>query len=181
MGRGLQSASNYDPKAFGLTGSVQNLDDGRVGIIAEGDEDMLNTFLDAIWIKDGLIDVDDIEMEYADVTGDFNDFYKLAKDGDIDDPLDKRIMYPKELLDVMKTGFAGMSEAMRGEYPETKEEMQSGFGNPDSKRDLMIGKQDETATETRGLREDMKTCTDRKFGEIESELDVIKSALRGCN
>ena len=82
-------------KAFGLTGSVQNLDDGRVGIIAEGDEDMLNTFLDAIWIKDGLIDVDDIEMEYADVTGDFNDFYKLAKDGDIDDPLDKCIMYPK--------------------------------------------------------------------------------------
>ena len=71
----------------------------------------------------------------------------------------------------MKTGFAGMSEAMRGEYPETKEELQIGFGNLDSKmdmliekQDLMIGKQDETATETRGLREYMKTYTDRKFG-----------------
>ena len=114
-------------KAFGLTGSVQNLDDGRVGIIAEGDEDTLNTFLDAIWIKDGLIDVDDIEMEYADVTGDFNDFYKLAKDGDIDDPLDKCIMYLKELLDVMKAGF----------------------GSLDSKMDVMIEKQDETTTEIR--------------------------------
>ncbi len=131
-------------KAFRLVGSVQNLDDGRVGIIAEGEEDTLNTFLGAIRIKDRLIDVDDIEIEYADVTGDFDDFYKLVKDGDIDDPLDKCIMYLKELLDVMKTGFAGMNEAMRGEFSETKEEMQSGFGNLDSKMDVMIEKQDET-------------------------------------
>lgn len=131
-------------KAFRLTGSVQNLDDGRVGIIAEGDEDTLNTFLDAIWIKDGLIDVDDIEMEYADATGDFDDFYKLAKDGDIDDPLDKCIMYLKELLDVMKTWAAEMNETVGGKVPEVKEEMQSGFENLDSKMDMMIEKQDET-------------------------------------
>ena len=131
-------------KAFKLTGAVQNLDDGRVGIIAEGDEDTLNTFFDAIWIKSGLIDVDDIEMEYADVTGDFDDFYKLAKDGDIDDPLDKFIRYLKELLDVMKTGFAETNKTMGGKVPEAKEEVQSGFGNIDSNVDMTIEKQDET-------------------------------------
>ncbi len=109
-------------KDFKLTGAVQNLDDGRVGIIAEGDEDTLNTFLGAIRIKDRLIDVDDVEIEYADVTGDFDDFYKLVKDGDIDDPLDKCIMYLKEMLDVMKVGF----------------------GSLNSKMDVMIEKPDET-------------------------------------
>ncbi len=71
-------------------------------------------------------------MEYTDVTGDFDDFYKLVKDGDIDDPLDKCIMYLKELLDVMKTGFTELNETMGGEVPEAKEEVQSGFGNIDS-------------------------------------------------
>ena len=131
-------------KAFRLVGSVQNLDDGRVGIIAEGEEDTLNTFLGAIRIKDRLIDVDDIEIEYADVTGDFDDFYKLVKDGDIDDPLDKCIMYLKELLDVMKTGFTELNETMGGEVPEAKEEVQSGFGNIDSAGDMTTEKQDET-------------------------------------
>ena len=42
----------------------------------------------------------------------------------------------------------------------------------------MIEKQNETTAELRGLREDMKTYMDRKFGEIENELDVIKSALK---
>ena len=45
-------------------------------------------------------------------------------------------------------------------------------------QNVMIEKQNETTAEIRGLREDMKTYMDRKFGEIESELDVIKSALR---
>jgi len=177
-------------KLFDLTGFVQNLDNGRVKIIAEGYENNLNTFLGVIRIKNALIDVDDIEVEYADATGDFDDFCKLVGGGETDERLDKAAEYLKKLIDVtengfaavtaeMRTGFSEMKEEMRTGFSEMKEEMSTGFGNLDSKMDVMIEKQNETTAEIRGLREDMKTYMDRKFGEIESELDIIKSALKG--
>jgi acylphosphatase len=143
-------------KDFGLTGFIQNLEDGRVRIIAESKNGDFEKFLDAIRIKNTLIDVADVEVEYADATGDFADFYKLVGGGETDERLDKASDYLKKLIDVTERGF----------------------GSFNSKMDVMIEKQDVTITEIRGLREDMKTYMDRKFEEIESELDVIKSALR---
>ena len=164
-------------KDFGLTGFVQNLDDGRVWIIAESENGDFEKFLDAIRIKNTLIDVVDVKVEHADATGDFADFYKLVGEGETDERLDKASDYLKEMIEVMRAGFSDMRTGFS--------EMRSGFESLGSKMDVMIEKQDvmiekqnETTTEIRGLREDMKTYMDRKFGEIESELDVIKSALR---
>jgi hypothetical protein len=42
----------------------------------------------------------------------------------------------------------------------------------------MIEKQDATLNEIRGLREDMKSYMDMKFGEIEDELSAMKNALK---
>ena len=44
-------------KELGLTGFIQNLDDGRVKIIAESKNGDFGKFLDAIRIKNTLIDV----------------------------------------------------------------------------------------------------------------------------
>ena len=168
-------------KDFGLTGFIQNLDDGRVWIIAESKNGDFGKFLDAIRIKNTLIDVADVEVEYADATGDLADFYKLVGEGETDERLDKASDYLKEMIEVMKAGFGSLDS----KTDMMIDVMKAGFGSLDSKmemmlekQDVMIGKQDETTTEIRGLREDMKTYMDRKFGEIESELDVIKSALR---
>ena len=186
-------------KDFGLTGFVQNLDDGRVWIIAESKNGDFGKFLDAIWIKNTLIDVADVEVEYADPTGDFADFYKLVGEGETDERLDTAADHLKRLISVTENGFAAITTEMRSGFSEmlakqdettaeirglreaqnvmiekqseTTEEIRGGFESLDSKMDVMID-------ETRGLREDMKTYMDRKFGEIESELDVIKSALR---
>jgi acylphosphatase len=62
-------------KAFNLTGMVENLKDGRVKIIAEGDHDMLSRFEEAISINDHLIQVSHIEKEYCSASGEFNRFY----------------------------------------------------------------------------------------------------------
>ncbi len=112
-------------------------------------------------------------MEYADVTGDLNDFYKLVGGGETDERLDKAAEYLKKLIDVAENGFSAVTVEMR-----------SGFENLGTKMDVMLEKQDamlekqsETTEEIRGLREDMKSYMDRKFGEIEGELDLIKSAL----
>ena len=136
-------------KDFGLTGFVQNLDDGRVMIIAESDNGSFEKFLDAIQIKNTLINVRNIEVEYADATGDFADFYKLVSGGETDERLDTAAEYLKKLISVTERGF----------------------GNLDSKMDVMIN-------EIHGLREDMKSYMDMKFGEIEDELSAMKNALK---
>ena len=164
-------------KDFGLTGFIQNLDDGQVRIIAESKNGDFGKFIDAIRIKNTLIDVVDVEVEYADATGDFADFYKLVGGGETDERLDKASDYLKEMIEVMRSGFSDMSSGF-SDMSSGFSDMKSGFENLGSKMDAMIEKQDDATTEIRGLREDMKTYMDRKFGEIESELDVIKSALR---
>ncbi|PXF62038.1 MAG: acylphosphatase [Candidatus Methanogaster sp.] len=143
-------------KDFGLTGFVLNLDDGRVRIIAEGKNGDFGKFLDAIRIKNTLIDVADVEVEHADATGDLADFYKLVGEGETDERLDKASDYLKELIEVMRAGF----------------------GSLESKMDVMIEKQDVMIDETRGLREDLKGYMDMKFGKIDGELDLIKGALK---
>jgi len=175
-------------RAFELAGFVQNLDDGRVKIIAEGEEDTLNAFLGAVQIKNTIINVDDVKAKYADATGDFDDFCKLVGGGETDERLDKAAEYLKKLIDVNESGFGNLNSKMDAmldgqtvmiakqsetteEIREMKEEMRSGF-------EMVLEKQSETTEEIRGLREDMKSYMDRKFGEIESELDVIKIALK---
>lgn len=157
-------------KDIGLTGFIQNLDDGRVRIIAENKNGDFGKFLDAIRIKNTLIDVVDVEVEHADATGDFADFYKLVGEGETDERLDKASDYLKKLIDVTEHGFGSLNskvDVMIEKQNETTAEI----------RELREA-QNETTAEIRGLREDMKTYMDHKFGEIESELDVIKSALR---
>ncbi len=52
-------------KMLGLKGTVENLDDGRVKIMAEGDDDKLKWFEEAIVIKNTLIKVSSIEKGYS--------------------------------------------------------------------------------------------------------------------
>ncbi len=52
-------------RVLGFKGTIENLDDGRVKIIAEGDEDKLEWFEEAIDIKNTLIQVSSIEKEYS--------------------------------------------------------------------------------------------------------------------
>ena len=175
-------------KDFGLTGFIYNLDDGRVRIIAESENGDFEKFLDAIRIKNTLINVADVEVEHADATGDFADFYKLVGSGETDERLDTAADHLKRLISVTENGFAAITTEMRSGFSEMLAKQDVMIENLSETtteirglreaQDVMIGKQDETTTEIRGLREDMKTYMDRKFEEIESELDVIKSALR---
>jgi len=158
-------------KDFGLTGFIQNLDDGRVRIIAESDNGSFEKFLDAIQIKNTLINVRDIGVEYADATGDFADFYKLVSGGETDERLDTAAEYLKKLISVTERGFGNLDSKM--------DVMIDAQHVMIEKQNEMLEQQRETTAEIHGLRDDMKTYMDRKFGEIESELDVIKVALKG--
>ena len=75
--RGYRARVTDIARMLGFRGTVENLDDGRVKIIAEGDEDKLRWFEEAICIKNTLINVSSIEKEYSSFRGEVNRFYRI--------------------------------------------------------------------------------------------------------
>ena len=66
-------------KAFGLKGYVRNLPGGRVKIVAEGPDVDLERFIEAVRIKNTLIDVTEIKTEFSDATELTKNFLKLRR------------------------------------------------------------------------------------------------------
>ncbi len=182
---------------FEVTGSVQNLSDGRVRITAEGKEDVLEGFLAAIKIKNTLIDVEDVEVEHSDMTGDYANFYKLVGKGETDERLDKASDYLRKLIVVMENGFGAMETG----FKDVKNEMKTGFetlgskgdqtieaisemrdemktGFEDVKNEMKTGfetlgsKEDQTIEEIRHMRGDLTSYMDWKFEKISGELEA---------
>jgi acylphosphatase len=147
-------------KEFGLKGNIQNLVDGRVRITAEGEEGDLKEFLDAIRIKNTLIDVEDVDVEYSGATGEYANFYKLVEGGETDGKLDKASEYLKELIVAVKGGFENLGSENLG----SKMDMMI------DKQDMMIDKQDQTIDEMRTGFGDMKDEMRTGFGDMKDEM-----------
>jgi acylphosphatase len=60
--------------SLGLTGFVQNTDDGKVEIIAEGDKDKIIQFIEAIKIGSTHANVKNCKIEWKEFVGEFRDF-----------------------------------------------------------------------------------------------------------
>jgi acylphosphatase len=108
---------------LGLMGFVQNLPDGRVKVVAEGDEPALERFLNDLSIKDPLIDVRGIESNYTSAMGDFIRFEKMVANGETDQRLDKAAELLSDLIVVNKqivTQLMINNEEIKGVREEVK-------------------------------------------------------------
>ena len=85
-------------KAFGLNGMVENLEDGRVKIIVEGEDEKLKWFESAIEIKNTLIQVSSIEKSYYTASGEFSRFGKVVNEDETDSRLDKGVEVMNKML-----------------------------------------------------------------------------------
>ena len=145
--------------AFGLKGMIENLKDGRVKIIAEGEDEKLKWFEFAIDIKNTLISVSAIIKTYSPATGDFENFGKLVTKGETDSRLDTAAVYLKEIVvsvNKMNDNLGGKMDMMI------------------AKQDQMLDKQDTTIGEIRALRTDLKGYMDMRFKRIEADLSELK-------
>jgi acylphosphatase len=194
-------------RMLGFKGTVENLDDGRVKIIAEGDEDKLRWFEEAICIKNSLINVSSIEKEYSSQRGDVNRFYKLVEKGETDSRLDTAADHLKSLIvavnrmndnlsskiDQMNDNLSSKIDQMNDNLSSKIDQMNDNLSskidqmnnNLSSKMDVMIDLQKDALSgqeilieEVRQSREEIKGRLDQRFDKLESEVAEMRGALK---
>ena len=121
-------------KAFGLKGIVENLEDGRVRIIVEGEDEKLKWFESAIDIKNTLIQVSSIEKSYYPAGGEFSRFGKIVDEDETDARLDKGV----EVIGSMIMAVNGVTKAIENMDSNLSRRME----NIGEKIDTMSGKID---------------------------------------
>ena len=149
---------------LGIKGIIENLSDGRVRIIAEGDEEKIKLFEGSIDIKNTLIQVTSIEKIYSQPYGEFGSFYKLVGTGETDSRLDEGIGVLKDMRDIL-ISICGTQKQML------------------SKQDQMLGKQDETLLEIKDMNRSLNDKMDKVLDksdiiELKGDVAEMKSALR---
>lgn len=163
--------------SLGLTGYAENLPDGRVKVIAEGEEKKLEILKEVANIKNTLITVEKIEHIYSEATGEFSGFFKHVREGETDERLDKAAELMKELIEVNRSGFRSLkadTSAMLEKqdlhikitetgFADVKEEMAKGFG--------------EVKEEIHMLRDDFRELFMHEVSELRSEIAEVKAAL----
>lgn len=79
QGVSLRGFTREKAQEFGLVGSVRNLPDGTVELIAEGEEGELRELLAAIRSDHPFAKVERIEEAWGEATGEFKDFRILYR------------------------------------------------------------------------------------------------------
>jgi acylphosphatase len=160
-------------KILGLKGIVENLDDGRVKIMAEGDSDRMKWFEEAIFINNTLIQVSSIEKDYSEPRGDFARFYKAVEPGETDSRLDTAAAHLRELIGAvnnMNDNLGCKMDVMN----QKQDQMLAIQSQMLKKQDQMLNKQDQMLDlqhdlldEVRESRKDLKGYLDQRFEKLE--------------
>ena len=149
---------------MGITGIIENLSDGRVRIIAEGDEEKMELFEGSIDIKNTFIQVTSIEKIYSQPYGEFGSFYKLVGTRETDSRLDEGIGVLKDMRDLLNS-ICNKQGQMLG------------------KQDQMLGKQDEILFEIKDMNRSLNDKMDKVLDksdiiDLKGDVAEMKSALR---
>lgn len=175
---------------LGLKGVVENLDDGRVKIVAEGDPDKLKWFEEAINIHDNLIQVSSIEREYSEPRGDFSKFYKAVEKGETDSRPDTAASLLGNLIGAVNNlndNLGGKMDVMIGLKKETlglqKETLSLQRETLNLQKET-IGLQKETLNsqenllqEVRESRKDLTGFLEQRIEKLESQVTEMRAAM----
>ncbi len=170
---------------MGITGIIENLSDGRVRIIAEGDEEKMELFEGSLDIKNTFIQVTSIEKIYSQPYGEFGSFYKLVGTRETDSRLDEGIGVLKDMRDLLNS-ICNKQGQMLGKQDQMLGKQDQMLGKQDQmlgKQDEMLGKQDEILFEIKDMNRSLNDKMDKVLDksdiiELKGDVAEMKSALR---
>ncbi|MEA2032188.1 MAG: acylphosphatase [Euryarchaeota archaeon] len=187
-------------RELGIKGYVENLEDGTVKIVCEGEEAKIEEFIQDITVKEGFINVSETSLKYEEPTGEFK-LFKI-KYGTV----------PEELGDRLGAALLYLG-ATNQKIDATNQKIDAGFKMVGEKQDQMLNKQNETirvigevsekidhgkedivteirnvsekidhgkediVTEISSLRGDLRSYMENKFAKIEYEIEGIKAKI----
>ena len=143
-----------------ITGSVENHKPYDVKIIAEGEDENIDQFIEKIKINKYAIDVESVEVSFEEFKGEF-EYFEIER-GDWQEELGERLDFAGKLL------YRSVELSERS--VELGEES-VGIGKK------MLEKQDETIGEIKSLRVDLNEYMERRFDKIEDEIAMIKGKM----
>jgi acylphosphatase len=150
-------------KNLALSGYAENLSDGRVKIVAEGNEEVLEQLTAAINIKNTLINVENVESSDWEATGEFSGFYKLVKEGETDERLDTAADLLKELIGVTNNGFSTLNNTMT-----------SGFNKLALGQDKILEKQDRMLDKQDSMLDKQDSMLDKQDSMLEKQDSMLE-------
>jgi acylphosphatase len=186
---GYRDAVQNIARRLGVSGIVQNVEPYDVRIVAEGEEDVLKEFVNAVNIQERPIRVEELEVRWADATGEFQYFRILRGDWqeELGERFDVAIRYLQRSVELGEQNLAvgrenlSIGRMMLEKQDRMLEKQDAMLEKQDQmleKQDAMLEKQDEAIEELRGVRSDLREHMDKRFARIEGEIAEIKRAIR---
>jgi acylphosphatase len=169
---------------LGLNGFVQNLPEDRVKVVAEGDESALERFVNDLRIKDSLIDVHGIEINYTSAMGDFIRFEKMVAEGETDQRLDKAAELLSDLIVVNKQIVAQLiinNEEIKGVREEVKgsrEDIRSVYEEVKGVREEVKGSREDINKNIQDVRQEVNSVGEMIAEKIDDAREEIVGEVK---
>ena len=166
QGAGYRTYLIMVARKSGLEGYTENLPNGIVNVVCEGEKEKIEEFVSKIKIKNEVVEVEDIKVKYDKSTGEFKGKGFVIK---VEESL-------KGLIQEMFQGYATSERYFRvgwGKQDKMLEKQDKMLEKQDQmlgKQDIMIEKQDKTI-EVIGTRFD---TMDSKYGDISETMKEMK-------
>ena len=145
-------------KDLGIKGFVENLKDGRVQIVCETEEKILDDFIKKIKITDAFIDVKKVQVvETSPATGEFEYFF--IKYGSLEEELSDRMVMAIKYAGAMWKDLKSETSGIRQDIKEMHKDLKS---------------------ETSGIRQDIKEMhldVKKSFQDMAERYDSISAEL----
>lgn len=156
-------------RKLGLVGFAENMPDGTVNVVCEGEKKKIETLVGSIKIKTETINVEKIDVVFEDATGAFKGKGFVVNVGDLGDELFQGYATS---LKYFKVGWEKQDKMLekQDKMLEKQDETTAAIKGLDKKQDKMIEKQDETI-EVIGTRFD---TMDSKYGDISETMKEMK-------
>ena len=180
------------------TGFAENLVDGSVKVVCEGEEEELNELINSIKEKTPpFARIEEMNVAYEEYKGEFTGFERRGADVPKEDKEDAMLWYMQS-FDKKGEVMIGILSSMNDTLKSVKEDTSMMLDKQDmmlDKQDMMLEKQDATieaigevsekidegkeeiVTEISSLREDLRSYMEDKFAKIEYEIAGIKTKI----
>lgn len=161
-------------RKLNITGYVENQKPYDVKIVAEGEAAVIDQFIERIKINRFPIDVEHVEVSFGDYKGEF-EYFEIRRgewQEEFWERLDiaGRLFYRNIELSERSVELSERSVEL-GERNVVLGEESVSIGK------LMLDKQEETITELKGVRTDLKSYIEERFERIEREIAAIKDKI----